>query len=152
MLALALACSGADDASESRFVRLAENAVRDTRTANMWTARDAGRELSWLDAEAYCRALTVEGVEGDGAAWRLPSAEELVALYDPSTEQPCGEVTCRVDPAIQLSSPYQWTATEPAPNRRTYQDFALGSQLSPLIQPMLTRRALCVRSGEQDAR
>ena len=61
-------------------------------------------------------------------------------------EQPCGEAAiCRIDPAIQLSSPYQWSATAPQPARRIYYDFSLGSQLAPLIRPTLTRGTLCTR-------
>ena len=147
VIAAGLACSAGDEATEPRFARLAVDVVRDAYTDLAWTARDTGRELSWPDAEGHCRALADSG----GAAWRLPSIEELAELYDTSMEQPCGEAAiCRIDPAIYLSSPYQWSATAPQPDRRFYFDFALGSRLAPLIRPTLTRRALCTRANGDD--
>jgi hypothetical protein len=143
VLASAVACSPGDEPSAPRFAQLGTDVVRDARSGLVWTARDGGRELSWRNADRYCRELALDS--GD-AAWRLPSIEELAALYDTSMEQPCtGTAICRIDSAIHLSSPYQWSATAPQPDRRVYYDFALGSQLSPLIRPALTRRALCTR-------
>ncbi len=141
--ASAVACSGGDEPSAPRFAQLGTDVVRDARSGLVWATRDGGRELSWHDADRYCRELTLDS---GGGAWRLPSIEELAALYDTSMEQPCtGTAICRIDPAIHLSSPYQWSATAPQPDRRAYYDFALGSQLAPLIRPALTRRALCTR-------
>jgi hypothetical protein len=148
----ALACSAGDDPAGPRLHRLTTEVVRDANTGLFWTARDSGRELSWPDAADYCRAL---GEGPGGGAWRLPSIEELAALYDPSMEELCGSATstsCRIDPAIDLSSPYQWSSSAPRAGRRAYYDFSLGSQLTPLIRPTLTRRALCTqRAGEGSA-
>ena len=119
--------------------------MRDSQTGLSWTARHSRRELSWREADDYCRALGDEPASGE---WRLPSIEELAALYDPGKEEPCGSAeltTCRIDPAIDLTSPYQWSASGPQPERRAYYDFSLGSQLTPLIRPTLTRRALCTQ-------
>jgi len=138
-----LACSAGDDAAEPPPA--GAEIVRDAQTGLSWTARDSGRELSWPDAVDYCRAL---GTGPSGGAWRLPLIEELAALYDPAMEEPCGNArstVCRIDPAIDLSSPYQWSASGPRPDRRAYYDFSLGSQLTPLIRPTLTRRALCTQ-------
>lgn len=88
LLVTLVACTSGDEATEPRFVPLDAEVVREARTGLGWTARDTGRGLSWLDADRHCRALA----PGSGAAaWRLPSIEELAALYDPSMEQPCGE-------------------------------------------------------------
>jgi hypothetical protein len=147
VLAAAVACSSGDEPTAPRFTPIGADVVRDARMGRVWRARDSGRALSWIDADRHCREL---GLGSSGAAWRLPSIEELAALYDPSMQQPCGEAAiCRIDPAIHLSSPYQWSATAPQPDRRVYYDFALGSQLAPLIRPTLTRGALCT-GGEQD--
>jgi hypothetical protein len=146
VFASAVACSAGDEPSAPRFA-LSTDVVRDARSGLVWAARDSGGELSWRDADRYCRELALDS---GGGAWRLPLIEELAALYDTSVEQPCGEAAiCRIDPAIHLSSPYQWSATAPQPDRRVYYDFALGSQFAPLIRPALTRRALCTR-GERD--
>ena len=116
--------------------------VRDARLAIVWTSGDRGVQLSWRDADKYCRGLRLRE---DGEAWRLPSSDELASLFDPAMEQACGETAiCRADPAIDLSTPYQWSATAPLPDRRVYGDLSLGTQLSPLIRPALTRGTLCV--------
>lgn len=148
VIATFAACSAGEESSEPRFARLVADAVRDSHSALVWTARDSGLELSWPDADEHCRSRALGSA---GVQWRLPSIEELASLYDGSVEQPCGEAaTCRIDPAIDLSSPYQWSATAPKPNRRAYYDFAHGSRLAPLIRSTLTRRALCTRAGEGD--
>ncbi len=145
--ATAVACSSGDEPDEPRFTRLGVGVVRDARTGLLWSARDTG-ELSWPDAHRHCRELAIGS---GGAAWRLPSIEELAALYDASMEQPCGEAAiCRIDPAIHLSSPYQWSSTAPQPNRRVYYDFSHGSQLAPLVRPTITRRALCTRDAQDE--
>ena len=147
VMVAAVACSAGDPAGEKRFTELGSDAVRDTRTGLVWTAGDGRREFSWSDADAHCRALALGS---GGSEWRLPSIEELATLYDASMEHPCGEAAiCRTDRAIPLSSPYQWSATAPEPDRRVYYDFSLGSRLAPLIRPSLTRGTLCTR-GEQD--
>jgi hypothetical protein len=139
-----------EQAGDPRFTQLGTDVVRDVRTDLVWTSRDSGRELSWPDADRYCRGLATNSA---GLAWRLPSIEELATLYDTSKEQPCSEAAmCRIDPAIQLSSPYQWSATAPQRDRRIYKDFFLGSQLAPLIRPTLTRRALCTHARGGDDR
>jgi hypothetical protein len=140
------ACSPGDEQQPSpsaarRFAAAGEGVVHDSRTGLLWTAHDAGRELAWDAAQGHCNELAPVG----GGAWRLPSIEELAALYDESQRQACDGGTCRVDPAIDLASPYQWSATARGENRRVYFDFRHGSELAPLLRPGLTRRALCTR-------
>jgi hypothetical protein len=145
LLVAASACSGGDkpepSASARRFAGAGEDIVRDSRTGLLWTARDAGRELEWNAAQIHCRDRALAA----GAAWRLPSIEELAALYEESQRQPCGDGTCRVDAAIDLTSPYQWSASTRGESRRVYFDFLHGSELAPLLRPALTRGALCTR-------
>jgi hypothetical protein len=143
VLASTAACACLGDSSEERFTPLGTDMVRDARLAIVWTSGDRGRQLSWRDADKYCRGRS----SGErGKTWRLPSSDELGSLFDPTMEQSCGEtVICRADPAIDLSTPYQWSATAPRPDRRVYGDLSLGTQLSPLIRPALTRGTLCVR-------
>jgi hypothetical protein len=144
ILTIAAACASLNESRNRRFTPLSSELVRDLRLGLLWTSRDAGQKLDWNAADRYCRELELES--GD-TAWRLPSAEELGSLYDLTLEQPCGDrFICRTDPAIALSTPYQWSATAPHPDRRVYRDLSLGSQLSPLIRPALTRGTLCVSS------
>jgi hypothetical protein len=148
VLATAVACSSGDEPTKPRFISLGADVVRDARTGLVWVSRDIGQGLSWRDADRHCRGLAPAS---SGAGWHLPSIEELLSLYDTSMEQPCGEAAvCRIDPAIDLSSPYQWSATSPQPNRRVYYDFSLGSRLAPLTRPSLTRGTLCTRGEQAD--
>jgi hypothetical protein len=127
-----------------RFVHAADGAVRDDRTQLLWTARDSREELPWAAADARCRELSI-----GAAGWRLPTSEELAAIYDESEDQACGRDRCRVDPALDLSSPYQWSSTARGEegDRRVYVDFRHGTRLAPLLRPTLTRRGLCVREA-----
>jgi hypothetical protein len=146
LLATVVACSSGDEGAGSRFALLDTGVVRDAHTQLVWTASDSGRGLSWLDADRYCLALSSDS---EAEEWRLPTIDEIATLYDTAMEQPCGEATiCRVDPAIDLSSAYQWSATAPQPNRRFYYDFSFGTRLAPLIRPTLIRGALCTRGED----
>ena len=146
----AVSCSLGDEGTARRFAPASTGVVVDTQTGLNWRARDSDSELSWPEADRFCREM--EPGQG-GASWRLPSIEELAGLYDVSMEQSCGEqAVCRVAGRIQLTSPYQWSATAPRPDRRVYFDFSHGSRLSPLIRPSLTRRALCVRGHVETQR
>jgi hypothetical protein len=143
LLAAAVSCSPGEDHEGPRFAPAGADVVHDSRTGLDWPARDSDSEQSWPGADRFCREM--KSGQG-GRSWRLPSIEELAGLYDVSMEQPCGEkAVCRVDGAIDLTSPYQWSVTAPQPERRGYFDFAHGTRLTPLIRPSLTRRVLCVR-------
>ena len=148
-LVVLVACRGGDDsagvgapaAGSDRFVVAGDAVVRDQRTGLDWTNRDYDRALPWDEAERHCGGLAL----GGSADWRLPEVEELRALYDERFTEPCGERSCRLDPAIRLRDPYVWTATARGPGTRFYVDFAFGNSLSPGIGPRLVRRVLCVR-------
>jgi hypothetical protein len=143
LLAIAgvVACAPPEGASTgARFVAQGETIVRDPRAGIEWTRQDDGVGRDWNAAEAYCRVLTLAG-----AGWRLPTIEELRTLHVPSAHTACGDVTCRVDPAFRLTSPYVWTSSGQGTTARTYVDFQFGTELTPSIGPRLLRRVLCVR-------
>jgi hypothetical protein len=125
-----------------RFVAVADGVARDTRTGLEWITHDRNRDLDWHEADRYCRELTLDDRHG----WRLPEIDELRALYDEQAEQPCGDRTCRLSPAIDLTNPYVWsrTVTGPTKGRRSYTDFQTGTSLAPRLKPGLVRRVLCV--------
>lgn len=149
LLAPALACSSESKPvvptpSSPRFVPMSAGIVKDATTGLVWTARDSGRELSWQTAQRRCQQIDVQA---DGSIWRLPTIEELETLFDALQGQPCGDQICRTDPAIDLTSPYQWSGTARGERRRVYFDFAHGSELAPQLRANLTRRGLCTRSS-----
>lgn len=64
-----------------RFVPIGNAAVLDTKTGLMWeekTLESAGRLMTWPEARAYCRALTLAGFRD----WRLPTPLEFKTLMD----------------------------------------------------------------------
>lgn len=107
-----------------------------------WTPRDNGAEANWREAERHCGELVFAG----RSDWRLPTVDELAALYDAEASANCGESTCRIVAPIELSSPYLWSSSPEDSDRRFYVDFRFGTRLAPLLRPDLTRRVLCVRS------
>ncbi len=130
-------------AQVERFVGLSNGVVRDTRTGLEWTSHDNDRDVTWHEAHRYCQALAL----GGQTTWRLPAIEELKGLYDERLDQPCGDYTCHLDPAVELTSPYYWSATQPGQARRIYFDFRFDTSLGPVLKPGLVRRALCVKQS-----
>ena len=149
--AIGCSASGGEEPPPSavdRFIQVADGVVRDTRSELPWTAQDSAAELPWSAADERCRRLGRGSSAGaDATGWRLPTSEELAGIYDESQVQACGADRCRLDPAVDLTSPYQWSSTARGKEggRRVYVDFRHGSELAPLLRSTLTRRALCVR-------
>lgn len=73
-------------ASERFVLVLNDEAVLDKETGLVW-ARDADLAQgtkAWASAVIYCRNLSI----GNRKGWRLPTAEELASLVDPSQSGP----------------------------------------------------------------
>jgi len=63
---------------DGRFIAYSNETVLDTRTNLMWAAKDNGSNINWANAKSYC-----ENYRGGGYTdWRLPTQDELAALYD----------------------------------------------------------------------
>ncbi len=50
----------------------------DPATGLMWNGKDNGSDVGWREATAYCAKLRLAGYRD----WRLPTIEELQAIYD----------------------------------------------------------------------
>lgn len=124
-----------------RFVTLDDGIIQDARTGLEWTGRDSARDVSWPQADQYCRQLAL----GGRTDWRLPEIDELGGLYDQRLAQPCEDRSCHLDPVLELTGPYIWSATQSGTSRRFYFDFRFGTRLAPRLRNTLVRRALCVR-------
>ncbi len=152
VLALAAACSGGSDGSRApapdRLVALGNGAVLDSRTRLEWTSRDHEQSLPWEEADRYCRGLAAGGQR----EWRLPEIGELEALYDTRFDEPCGDRTCHLDPAIRVGGPYLWAVTSRGAGTRFYFDAAFGNSFSPSLSPRLVRRVICVRAAAEEQR
>jgi len=58
--------------AEGRFVDNGDGTITDTRRKIMWQKGDNGQEVTFDEAQEYCKTLRVGGY-GD---WRLPNADE----------------------------------------------------------------------------
>jgi hypothetical protein len=58
--------------AEKRFVANGDGTVTDTRRKIMWQKGDNGKEVTFEDAEHYCKTLRLGGY----ADWRLPNPDE----------------------------------------------------------------------------
>jgi hypothetical protein len=58
--------------AEKRFVDNGDGTVTDTRRNLMWQKGDNGEEVSFVEAENYCKSLRLGGY----ADWRLPTPDE----------------------------------------------------------------------------
>jgi hypothetical protein len=82
--------------------RVAGNLVHDTATGLMWQRRDDGVTRSWVDALAYCEALTLDGF----ADWHLPTAKQLHSIVDYTRIPAIDPIFAKVE-----DSAYFWTST-----------------------------------------
>ena len=54
----------------------------DPATKLMWAGQDNKKDIDWNQAKNYCSNLALAGYSG----WRLPTIEELAAIYDPTQD------------------------------------------------------------------
>ena len=54
----------------------------DPATGLMWAGKDNGKAVNWQSAKKYCRDGRLAGYSD----WRLPTSDELEAIYDKSAE------------------------------------------------------------------
>jgi Protein of unknown function (DUF1566) len=116
----------------------------DPDTHLMWTAADNGSGLSWLQAQRYCRDLTLGGLHN----WVLPSIDDLQSLVGKSETQ----TTYRIKAPIKLTG-WQWSST---PGKQEGEGWALdfgdGGRASVAAGDSGLNRALCVRPPDRKSR
>lgn len=92
LLLLLTACAGpgSNDSQiteigrSERFVAYDNGAVKDLTTGLMWAAADNGGPIGWSKAKTYCHNYRGGGYQD----WRMPTNEELKAIYDPRITNP----------------------------------------------------------------
>jgi hypothetical protein len=114
----------------------------DPDTHLMWTAADNGSGLSWIQAQRYCRDLTLAGFHN----WTLPSIDDLQALVGGADTQS----TYRIKAPIKLTG-WQWSST---PGKQAGEGWALdfgdGGRASVAAGDSGLNRALCVRRADRE--
>jgi len=107
-------------------------------TGLQWTPRDNGGNVTWLHAEAYCSGLVLGGFDD----WRLPTIEELGALYDASSVK-----RYKSKEGVDLTFHGIWSgdSSKHLGFAARYFDFSAGKALSANKKALA--HALCVRSA-----
>jgi hypothetical protein len=82
----------------------------------------------------------------------LPSAEQLLTLYDSSgtLANPCGNASCRVTPLITLSGSFHWSSSQEPNLRAVVIDLGSGQRRPLAIVNPFGLRALCLRVSAKD--
>jgi hypothetical protein len=131
-------------ARSQRFVERGADAVKDNRTGLEWTREDAGNRTRIMGARRHCEGL------GDG--WALPSADQLLTLYDATGaagSTPCGRATCKVSSLFRLSGWMFWSSTSNAAGEEAAVNLADGRRTDVTVgregNTAAGFRTLCVR-------
>jgi Protein of unknown function (DUF1566)/T5orf172 domain len=92
---------------DDRFIAYDNGTVTDTRMNLMWAANDNGCDINWVDAKFYCENYR----GGDYTDWRMPTLEELVALYYKYRYYNCdSNVDVHTTNLIHLTSVWVWSS------------------------------------------
>jgi len=126
---------------QMRFESTDQGTVIDSLTGLEWTQTDSENEVSVLEAQRWCN--------GHGAGWRLPTGEELQAIYDSSgtLSTRCRDKICNVSPKFHLNFWWFWTA-DPNPYLSTgifYNRARLSGYEKQAEYESAKYNALCVR-------
>ena len=93
-------------AREGRFIAYDNGTVLDTKTGLMWAARDDGKGIDEQDTMAY-----FENFRGGGYTdWRMPTVDELEAIYDPDLKNRQGYHVTRL---IDITGEWVWCSEGP---------------------------------------
>lgn len=135
--------AAASDASNSAFADMGRGVLRNNRSGLEWTQADNGADIDWDGARKYCAALS--------GGWRLPSEDELTAIYDAGVPSPkvcavSGTVSyaCKTSPLFQLTSGAFWSATQDG-SRAWQMNLFSGQRDRIPVDYAHAARALCVR-------
>jgi len=88
-------------AREGRFIAYENGPVLDTKTGLLWAAKDDGKGMDEQDAKAY-----FENYRGGGYTdWRMPTVDELEAIYDHRSQNKQGY---HVTKLIDITGEWVW--------------------------------------------
>jgi polyisoprenoid-binding protein YceI len=94
----------ATTSASPRWVAADEQVVQDTLTRLEWTRADNGYDIDWTHAKEFCNHLP--------GKWRLPTIDELAAIYESSKAAgaSCGASRCGTSAPFRLSAEWFWSA------------------------------------------
>ncbi len=88
-------------AFDGRFIAFDNGTVKDSKTGLIWASNDAGKGVDEASVQTYLHNYKAGGYTD----WRMPTVEELEALYDESTENKHGY---HVTKLIDLTGEWAW--------------------------------------------
>jgi len=114
-----------------------ENIVADNAAGLMWTRNDNFGDVTWQEANQYCKSLTLAGLSG----WELPTIDELEKLYDPQNSR-----ANNIRKPFRLTGYYVWSSTKGGKegSGSAWLFFFLGGR-RVVVSMDYSLRALCVR-------
>jgi hypothetical protein len=107
----------------------------------LWAKESNSSDTNWSEADSYCRSLTLGGTTG----WRLPTMDELQALYDLHSSFG-DEIRVSVFDFDHLAS--QWSSTKTNADG-AWMMFLAGTRIPARLDVRQGVRALCVRSDKR---
>ena len=129
---------------ESRWTDLGSGVLRDSRSGLQWTRDDNGSDIDWEGAQSYC--------DGKRSGWRLPSLEELAAIYDQTDAGTrCADALCKNSSQFHLTGSWFWSATQVGKDSTDGIELAWGllmvngARTQSVREVSYGSRALCVR-------
>jgi hypothetical protein len=131
---------------EGRWTDLGNGVLKDARTGLEWTKNDNGGDIDWNEAKSYC--------DGRRTGWRLPSLQELKAIFDPTARGArCAEALCQISSQFNLSGSWFWSATQVGRDATDGSELAWGvlmvngAQTETVRDASYGSRTLCVRGS-----
>ena len=114
--------------------------LRQPATGLEWTQADNGSDINWSHAREHCA--------GKGRGWRLPTNDELYAIYDPngSLTTACKSMTCKVSPLLRLTGYWFWSGDRSGSSSAWYVYLNDGNRAAYVVSSLAGFRALCVRA------
>ena len=111
----------------------------DPATGLTWTKQDNGSNVDWNHANTYCSNLRLGGYSD----WRLPTIDELQAIYDANASVSGWHVE-HVKGDLHLSAKFEWSSSSKKAKDAWAFAYTYGGKADlPIGIHML--RALCVR-------
>jgi hypothetical protein len=121
-----------------------DSTLTDPATGLMWARKDNGTDVNWRQSSSYCADLHLEGYSN----WRLPTIEEIAAMYDGGEVSKCGEGECFIKWGITLSSNTAWSSSAGTTSSEAWAfAFSQGARASLIRIVSISKRALCVRGS-----
>ena len=129
-----------------RWTLVNDTTLLDVRSKLEWTRSDNGHDIDWHRAGRFCNGLP--------GRWRLPTAAELLAIYDGTAMvgASCGGARCRVTGPFELTGSWFWSADSVGDDGSDGNELAWGVLLDNGARTKTVKelgdgsRALCVRS------